>query len=185
MANHGLTASRATLIHMGRYFPGLGRYKVRPLLTRMQYPRSDACFHIFILKLQLLKFCLRATSSLTRQYTPDLRDVSVKSQYPNDEDDQICRRGVAAFDRSANIRQGTGYPFDGCSSRRALQPSSEPAGGVYRSVPRLGNGADGIRDALVGKRRPEKTWQDALGVPFSKGEALCERRERCVVLRSR
>jgi outer membrane lipoprotein carrier protein len=36
---------------------------------------------------------------------------------------------------------------------------------------------------LAGKGWDEKTWQDAVGVPFSQGEALCERWDQCVVLR--
>jgi outer membrane lipoprotein carrier protein len=43
---------------------------------------------------------------------------------------------------------------------------------------RIGNGANREWDAVA-----EKTWQDAMGIPFSQREALRERWERCVVLR--
>ena len=69
-------------------------------------------------------------------------------------------------------------PGGGCGC--ALQPSALAGGGVHRGLSRVGDGADRDRNALA-----EKTRQDAVGVPFSEGEAVCQRWEGCVVLRSR
>src|SRR5712692_4779942 len=78
---------------------------------------------------------------------------------------------------AANRLSVAGVSSERPSRGRALQPPAQPANRLYGDLQRCGRGTIGVRDAVA-----QKAAQDALGIPFSQGEALCERREGSVVL---
>ena len=87
---------------------------------------------------------------------------------------QIFCRNFAAWPCTGNLRHGRRCPRYRQGGGPALQPLADPGGGIYRDLSGVGDAANGIGDALAGERWGEKTWQDAVGVPFSKGQALRE-----------
>src|ERR1700730_18093624 len=77
----------------------------------------------------------------------------------------LCHCAVDDDDPSAGYC-GCRHQDAGGGRGRTLQPSALAASGVHRGVSGIWDGPNRVRNIVA-----EKTWQDALGVPFSQGEA--------------